>query len=52
MGDSVLRSYSPLNYDHIRTNKDIVKNGCCRSGITKAIKENTHQTDHLKTRLY
>ena len=27
-------------YDHIHTNEDIVKNGWCRSGITKAIKEN------------
>ena len=52
MGDSVLRSYSPLYYDHIRTDKDILKNGWRRSGITKAIKKNTHQEDHLKTRLY
>ena len=39
-------------YDHIRTNDDIVKNGWCRSGITKAIKENSARKIHLKTRLY
>ena len=32
-------------YDPIRTNEDIVKNGWCRSGITKAIKENICKKD-------
>ena len=31
--------------NHIHTNEDIVKNGWCRSGITKAIKENLHKKD-------
>ena len=35
-------------YDHIRTNKEIIKNGWCIFGITKAIKKNIHKEDKLK----
>ena len=32
-------------YDHIRINEGIVENGWRRSGITKAIKDNTRKED-------
>ena len=35
-------------YNHIRTNKDIVKNGWCRSGITKAIKKYIRKEDSFE----
>ena len=38
-------------YDHIRTDKDIVKIGWRRSGITKSIKENIRNEDPFENQI-